>query len=175
MNKKKLWRNKKLLNQKYRIEKIPTCKIAEEFNCSRSTVRNWIHKFGIPIVKKQPKGKDSPFWKGGKWISSDGRVWIRCDNHPRTKNGYVVEHTLIIEKHLGRYLTPEERVHHKNCIKIDNRLENLFLCKNMSEHAIIHNSLIKIGYNWAIKMTQQGKIIFDEETKTYKEVMAGND
>ncbi len=89
-------------------------------------------------------GNKHPNWKGGKTICM-GYIYIK-KTHPFCNTlGYVYEHRLIMEKHLNRFLKPEERVHHLNGVKTDNRIANLKLFSNESEHQKFHHNL-KDGY-----------------------------
>lgn len=80
-------------------------------------------------------GIKSHYWTGGKTIRTSGYIAFQQPHHPfADNNGYVVEHRLVMEKQLGRFLTKEEIVHHINGNPADNRLENLKLYSSHSEH-----------------------------------------
>ena len=57
-----------------------------------------------------------------------GYVKVFLPNHPMAdKRGHVVEHRLVMSEYLGRSLTDNEIIHHKNGSRSDNRIENLEL------------------------------------------------
>lgn len=97
-------------------------------------------------LKGYMSGKDSPSWKGGKFYTKAGYKYILNKSHPNaTKMGYVLEHRLVAEKNLGRLLSENEIVHHKNGVKDDNRIENLEVI-TQSNHVRKH---FGIGNSWA--------------------------
>lgn len=72
-------------------------------------------------------------WKGGApCVTKNGYRMVRLERgdpyRKMTSNGvYIFEHRLVMAKHLGRLLTPDEQIHHINGDKLDNRIENLEL------------------------------------------------
>lgn len=80
-------------------------------------------------ICKARVGELSTRWNGGRTINSNGYVEIYKPDHPAAHfhSSHVLEHRLVMEQSLGRFLYKDETVHHKNGIKDDNRIENLQL------------------------------------------------
>lgn len=93
-------------------------------------------------------GANNDSWKGGRVKMSD-YVAIKSPGHPRGRGGnrgYVMEHILVMEAYIGRYIVFQGRqhpdnevVHHVNGIRNDNRLENLVLMLSR-EHSFLHGN-----------------------------------
>jgi hypothetical protein len=85
------------------------------------------------------QGPKNPRWIDGRRPDQDGYIHVLCRDHPfADRHGYVLEHRLVMERHIGRTLLPTEIVHHINGDNQDNRIENLFLFSSQSEHARLH-------------------------------------
>ena len=101
---------------------------------------------GIDDIKYfSPEELGEPEWYSGqKTINSDGYVMVLDSENVLGKGRVrVPEHRLIMAKHIGRPLSSDECVHHINCVKTDNRIENLLLVSS-SAHTMIHHYLKKI-------------------------------
>ena len=112
-------------------------------------------------IRKNLKGRfcreDHSNWKGGI-REVDGYIYVLCKEHPfAPEKGLIAQHRLIMEEHLGRFLTRKEVIHHVNGIKNDNRIENLTLCKNNVDHQKHHKRYFYVKKEWLEKEYNQNK------------------
>lgn len=99
-------------------------------------------------------GINNGMYKGGR-IERNGYVFILKPEHPNAYKRYVQEHHLKMEKKIGRYLKPNEIVHHINEIKNDNRIENLQLMTR-NEHDRLHCIERKLTGNFLRRKIENG-------------------
>jgi hypothetical protein len=118
------------------------CKFLKRSYCSLYCARHseeFKNRFAI-----QNNGKLNGNWKGGKNFRENGYVELWIPNHPfANHDGYVLEHRIIMEKKLGRYLKPKEIVHHIDENTNNNAIDNLMLFKNAGYHISHHLRLKK--------------------------------
>lgn len=100
-------------------------------------VKDYIDRMGIEYKMSDFRMDKNSHWKGGKTVDKSGYILVKVPNHPYANNhGYVREHRLVVEKSIGRYLEPDEIVHHIDDNPRNNSLENLRLYSSNAEHLI---------------------------------------
>jgi hypothetical protein len=113
-------------------------KIGKAAKTNPRHVKSFLRRNGV--TKEFPncsRGQNYAGWKGvERIIDKDGYVLIYAPSHPnrRKSTPYVLEHRFVMEVALGRYLLKNEVVHHRNKDKQDNRIENLQLFSENSQH-----------------------------------------
>lgn len=87
------------------------------------------------------RGENHPNFIGVIAYGRNGAYRARLSpDHPYADSkGYIMEHRLVMEAELGRFLTRDEVVHHINEIPTDNRPENLEVMTK-AEHDRLHSA-----------------------------------
>lgn len=108
-------------------------------------------------------GALNPAWKGGVTIfkkhgSYVGVRYVRCPVallSMARKDGYVMEHRIVVAQAMGRALLRREAVHHENHDPKDNRIENLALFATNRDHKLYeaHGSPAPIWCGWSQSIT----------------------
>lgn len=115
---------------------LSLAEMADQLGCSKNAVWHAMKRYGIP---RRPQsscpGERNPNWGGGIVVDKQGYVLVSQKDHPMaTAGGYVRQHRLVMERILGRVLTAEEVVHHRDGDVSNNDPMNLQLFDRNGTH-----------------------------------------
>lgn len=90
-------------------------------------------------------GVDHPRWNGGIQVRKGRRYVLVGTDHPMAAaSGYVAEYRLIAATSLGRFLRPEEHVHHIDLDPSNNAADNLVVL-TAAQHMRLHRLIDRRG------------------------------
>jgi len=147
--------DKEPLERMYVDEDMTTYQIAKKLGCSDTVVGERLKEYSIPRRTQSDRNnyrmrhnkewsakvKKGLHFKGE--ATNGGYKLIYSPEHPlATKCKYVLEHRLIMERMLGRYLKLGEEVHHIDFNPSNNEEDNLYLFQDKRTH---------IDYHWMLR------------------------
>lgn len=118
---------------------------------TKGSVRPRCRRCGTLPYNQSRRHPNSPFWKGGH-LRDNGYVLIYIpDGHPleamRTSGRrYILEHRLVMAESLGRCLSSDEIVHHKDGVRSNNDIHNLELTRR-GAHSRQHSKGYQDGFS----------------------------
>ena len=124
--------------------------LGDMFKTTPNTIQSRLRENGIALrspglgLRVSPRAiearKRKPWPSNGRFVRNGYIVQKVRQNdffYPMVDyKGYILEHRLVMARHLNRCLLPWEVVHHKNGVKDDTRLENLELLPHGRFHLI---------------------------------------
>lgn len=138
--------------------------IADLLGMHNTSVWGYLKRAGVQCRPAGfQRGEDHVGWKGGRVMTSGGYVMVRIyPDHPffcmATEKvdgaSYVLEHRFVMAQELGRPLTEEETVHHKDGDKTNNHHSNLqlrrsrhgkgssFVCADCGSHNVVPAGIV---------------------------------
>lgn len=116
---------------------------------------SYLSKYRTSVFRKTME--EAVNWKGGRSISGNGYKRIYAGGGKR-----IFEHVQIYENYIGRKLVNEERLHHIDMNKLNNQIDNLYLCDSNRSHKLCHDSAQELAKKFLNK-----KIWFDRKNKIY--------
>lgn len=110
-------------------------------DCNKKTFTGLCRKCNIQTFLRYGASSKNGHWTGGVH-KSFGYIYIWVDpsdplHSMANPDNYVKRCRIVMAKHIGRCLSLEEVIHHKNGDKTDDRIENLQLT-NQEEHSRNH-------------------------------------
>ena len=111
-------------------------RIAHALGVHETAIDRRCQRLGLPTARTGPRsGAGHPHWRDGRALDKHGYVKIWAPLHPLARlGGYVLEHRLVMEVVLGRYLTAREVPHHRDNHPWHNWPANLTLHPTNASH-----------------------------------------
>ncbi len=117
--------------------------------CSKCGRTRWVRRQGRGSLcvhcTPKPTGQSHHRWANG-YKTKRGYVYVRIDKDDpmfsMSRQGWILEHRLVVAHRVGRPLLTSEVVHHINGNKSENRSNNLLLLKERDHNS--HSTLSEI-------------------------------
>jgi hypothetical protein len=155
-----VWIQRKPMLEEYCKQGLTIKEMSRRFRCNRRHVLEAIRKYGLQKPVHTNRGSNNPAWRGGEVITKTGYVKVYAPEHPhRDRHNKVWKHRLVMEQKVGRYLEPQEVVHHIDGNGMNNHPDNLELFANNADH--LRHTLKGRVPNW----TEDGKRRISESTR----------
>jgi len=136
------------IRQMIEVDHLQQWKVAKVIGVHLGTIEKTCKHMNLKTQRTGPRnGPGHPKWRGGR-TKSKGYWHVYVPDHPYPNRGahYVLEHRLLMEQKLGRYLLPSEVVHHIDGNRENNSLENLIVFQTNAQH--LKEELLGRVPNW---------------------------